>query len=688
MDWYTKLVHKAAGDGGLGGQRRYRAVRRPPGLFRPRSSTRFQYRCRVPQDLVTRIGQRELKRSLQTADPVVARERALAVGHAAHRLFHAIRQDPLLGPNDIAELMRDFYVQRLDEDVQARAQASAAGIGLAAGGAGLVEARRRQVAGCDVNAIRDPADAFLAARGIRLEPGSSADFAVRFHLLRAELEAARRMLERDQGIFYGEPDEPLLKGVDPFSVHPAPAAAGLHPVLPPARSQAAPVPGAMPAPVDDFEYGDKAELTITAYAEEVVDEKGFDEEAGPAAFDPESRKVIKPKSHALKYRAAARTLAEVIGDKRVRDVKPTDLVRYKDAMRKAPKHYSRAQFETIKQAIAAREEGQLQQPRLSAKTINDGYLSPLREVFRHAVKNHCIKVDPTTGVSVEVSAKEKKRDHEKRDPFEIEDLNQILRAPLFAGARSDYYWHDPGDHHDRSYRFWSPLCMLFMGARPEEIAQIMVNDLEDAGGYPCLRIRTGMSEADRREEQLLCGGGGRNVKSEAAVRTIPIHPVLAAFGLLQLFEDVRERGGRRLFPEWKRACDGRYSNILSKEFNAPKRFLDRVGVKSPTKVLYSFRHNFRDALKETDLDRGEEMLLMGHESGEVSDIYGSRKMYGRLINRFITTFRYGGLDLLQVRDADWGPALKPERVPEVIRKRLERLGCDLDVALGLRESNE
>jgi hypothetical protein len=202
-------------------------------------------------------------------------------------------------------------------------------------------------------------------------------------------------------------------------------------------------------------------------------------------------------------------------------------------------------------------------------------------------------------------------------------------------------------------------------------------------GPPVLQT---LSEADRREEQLLWGDrAARNLKTPAAKRTIPIHPVPVAFGFLQLFEDVANAAGHRLFPDWKRACDGRYSNILSKEFNAPTRFLDRVGVKSPTKVLYSFRHSFRDALKESDLDRGEEMLLMGHESGEVSDIYGKRKVYDRLINRFITTFRYDGLDLLQVRDPDGSPAMKPERVPEVIRTRLERLGCDLDVALGLRQ---
>lgn len=659
-------------------------MRRIPYVFRLRSTSALQYRIRVPQDLVTRIGRRELKRSLRTADPMVARERALVVGHAAHCLFHAIRQDPLLGPNDIAELTRAFYALRLEEDLQARAHASATGLTLPVDRTNLVEARRRQLAGCDFNAIQGSADAFLATRGITLEPGGRDDLVVRLHLLRAELEATRRMLERDQGVYFGEPEDPLLKGTDPFW--------GTATLAMPAQGQS-PLATTVAALVDDFDYGRNAELSVTAYAELVIDEKGFEKERIDPVFDPESNKMITAKSHAQKYRAAARTLAEIIGDKRVRDVKATELVHYKDEMRKAPKHYSQARLKTVAAAIAWNETQRPKRPTLAAKTINDGYLSPLRQIFQHAQKNLCIRTDPTKGVSVVESQGSRTKAHEKRDPFEIGDLNRILGAPLFTGAQSDYYWHNPGSYCDRSYRFWTVLAMLYMGIRPEELAQLVVNDLDDDDGYPCLKITTRMSEADRREERLLLGAARskRQLKTGAAERNIPIHPVLIAFGFLELFAKAREAGHLRLFPDWKRACDGRYSNLISKEFNAPNRFLDRVGVKSETKVLYSFRHNFRDGLKGTDLDRGEEQLLLGHESGEVTDIYGSRKMYARLINRFITTFRYEGLDLMQIRDADGSPALKPERVPDAVRARLERLGCNLDVALdlcGLGSANE
>lgn len=80
----------------------------------------YHFRCRVPRPLVTRLGRRELKRSLRTTDTVLARGRALAVGACAFRLFETVRRNPLLDRAAIIDLMRSFYAQRLVDDLAAR----------------------------------------------------------------------------------------------------------------------------------------------------------------------------------------------------------------------------------------------------------------------------------------------------------------------------------------------------------------------------------------------------------------------------------------------------------------------------------------------------------------------------------------------------------------------------------------
>src|SRR5437762_10068513 len=62
----------------------------------------------------------------------------------------------------------------------------------------------------------------------------------------------------------------------------------------------------------------------------------------------------------------------------------------------------------------------------------------------------------------------------------------------------------------------------------------------------------------------------------------------------------RQKGDTRLFPELRRSKSGYYSDPFQKWFS---RFLMRAGVKTPTTSFHSFRHCFRDALREADISR-------------------------------------------------------------------------------------
>lgn len=86
--------------------------------------------------------------------------------------------------------------------------------------------------------------------------------------------------------------------------------------------------------------------------------------------------------------------------------------------------------------------------------------------------------------------------------------------------------------------------------------------------------------------------GGRTLKNQNVIRTIPLHPSIAK-EFKEYADSVRAAGHARLFPELTKA-NGRYAHALSKTF---MRYL-RVSCKitAPKKNFHSFRHTVTDHL--------------------------------------------------------------------------------------------
>lgn len=112
-------------------------------------------------------------------------------------------------------------------------------------------------------------------------------------------------------------------------------------------------------------------------------------------------------------------------------------------------------------------------PVLISRTVNR-YLSSLGAFYSWLVAHGYIDGNPTDGMSL---AKDKR---EKVLPFTVEQMNVLLKSPLFTGCNSDEaprFWSQLGTARIRDHRYWVPLIMLYSGARPAEIAQLAVNDL-------------------------------------------------------------------------------------------------------------------------------------------------------------------------------------------------------------------
>lgn len=78
-----------------------------------------------------------------------------------------------------------------------------------------LQALKREVAAGETHQVEHEIDAFLEARSLSADPGSAERSVLAKYLMRAEIEALQRTLERDQGEFGGNPSDPIVKAPAP-----------------------------------------------------------------------------------------------------------------------------------------------------------------------------------------------------------------------------------------------------------------------------------------------------------------------------------------------------------------------------------------------------------------------------------------------------------------------------------------
>jgi len=108
--------------------------------------------------------------------------------------------------------------------------------------------------------------------------------------------------------------------------------------------------------------------------------------------------------------------------------------------------------------------------------------------------------------------------------------------------------------------------------------------------------------------------------------------------------DRRAKGERRLFPELEPDSLGYLSGTFSKWFNDKRRFLGKLGMAGTGVSFHSFRHNYRDALREADISL-ERVRALGGWSRESE---GEEAIYGKGLKAFtlareVQKLRYQGL---------------------------------------------
>ncbi|WP_336621491.1 site-specific integrase [Sphingomonas zeae] len=292
---------------------------------------------------------------------------------------------------------------------------------------------------------------------------------------------------------------------------------------------------------------------------------------------------------------------------------------------------------TIKEVVAAakaRGEARL----ISTANLN-AYVNRFGGVMNWAINEGYLDRNPLKGLKLPDPVK--KRD--KRNPFSPEQLRRIFDAPIYTGCRDDANGYAiPGDQRPRRARFWVPLIALFSGLRLNEICQLEVSDVREIDGVPCFSVASGISRA----------GDEKRVKTNASERVVPVHDELVRCGFLAFVASQRLCGETNLFPELPFGHLGYRSTAISRWFT---RFLENAGAAAPLTCFHSFRHNFRDGLREAKIDRDLALVLGGWTTDgkgtAVADNYGSGYQPRALVEP-LNSVRFPTLDLTHLRFID------------------------------------
>lgn len=260
---------------------------------------------------------------------------------------------------------------------------------------------------------------------------------------------------------------------------------------------------------------------------------------------------------------------------------------------------------------------------LSPSSINK-YLTAVNSFFLHAQREGAWPLDkpfPTFKQNLKSSGKSRQNSYKR---FDLQELKTIFNPQNLLG------WKKLGGQDFRPHMLWLPLLALHTGARIEELSQLGVADVhQDEEGIWVIDI----NDDDWKQ-----------VKTDAAVRMVPLHPTLIDLGFLDYVGDVKQHFPEEhlLFPYLTGNKYGKLGDAPSKWFG---RYLDKLNIQDGQKVFHSFRSTANDTLKQAGVAEETRCQMVGHEYGSVnSRNYSNQHSSKWLLENVIPKLAYPGLN--------------------------------------------
>ncbi|MFC7050702.1 site-specific integrase [Emcibacter nanhaiensis] len=297
---------------------------------------------------------------------------------------------------------------------------------------------------------------------------------------------------------------------------------------------------------------------------------------------------------------------------------------YKDMLLQYPSILTKQQREMDISELIESLDGKEDIKRLSPSTVNEKHLAALNTILNWAVSDGYLDANPALGIKAIPS-----KEDTGRLPYDIDDLQLIFSLPAITGEKT------PRAAGGAAAK-WLPLLCLYTGAREEEIAQALLNDVKEEDGITYIDL-----VADETTDKRL--------KTKSSRRRLPVPKTLLDLGFMKYVHNLREDKETRLFPELTKDQFGNFSGSWSKWYS---RYVRSKGLNDRRKVFHSFRHTFKDACRQAGIDEAVHDALTGHAGATVGRRYGSGSMaYSvKQLKEAIDKVSYPGLDLSHLKN--------------------------------------
>lgn len=234
--------------------------------------------------------------------------------------------------------------------------------------------------------------------------------------------------------------------------------------------------------------------------------------------------------------------------------------------------------------------------RLSPQTINGGYLSAIKTVFRYAADDGLINDNPALTVAPVQNVKVvmlRERSHTD------EEATTILRAASAEqeGKLSDY---------TRYARRWIPWVLAYCGARVGEIAQLRKEDVQQVADIWVMRLTPEAGSIKNKE-----------------ARTVPLHPHLIQQGFLTF---VASRPDGPLFYDHQRKRNGILNHSRAdKVGHYLREWVRSLGITTP-QPNHAWRHRFVTLARRYEMSERASKAIVGHAPGQQHLEYGDDEL--------------------------------------------------------------
>ncbi|MGE0108831.1 MAG: site-specific integrase [Bdellovibrionales bacterium] len=289
------------------------------------------------------------------------------------------------------------------------------------------------------------------------------------------------------------------------------------------------------------------------------------------------------------YRGQLEMLLDFMGENASLDISVNQVNEYKELLMNLPK-YMKQKKElnglSLREIAALPNTHPTKIDNLMSPLNVNKYLGVCSVFYEWAVKRQDTQENNFRDVKVSLKKKKVVRTH-----FNSEQMQKIYHAVL-KWKRDEYKW--------------GTLIACFTGARLNEIASLGVEDIKQQNGVWYFDIND--------EEEL------KRLKTQNAVRLVPIHSKLIELGFLDYVERCRKEGHARILHQLNFSKRRGYGRRLGDWFNG--KLLDKtLHIKTPLLVFHSLRHTVATKLRRANIEDSLIQHIMGHALDDVLNIH-------------------------------------------------------------------